>query len=176
MENGTWRVTISNSWDLNAIEVPTKDAIEDQTATLNWANAKQWIDRVALSLVEAGIGRDEVVVVQLPNSVELHLLRVACEKAGILCVPVLSNMREAEMKYGLAYTDAVAVVVPWTYRGFDYLEMIAKIRPTLPRLTHIFVGGNEVPDRLPKHFLFFTKCIIHNARFPPRENIFELYN
>ncbi len=146
MENGTWRVTISNSWDLNAIEVPTKDAIEDQTATLNWANAKQWIDRVALSLVEAGIGRDEVVVVQLPNSVELHLLRVACEKAGILCVPVLSNMREAEMKYGLAYTDAVAVVVPWTYRGFDYLEMIAKIRPTLPRLTHIFVGGNEVPE------------------------------
>ncbi|MFC2073110.1 AMP-binding protein [Chloroflexota bacterium] len=146
VEDGTWRATISNAWDLNAAETPTKDAIEDQTTTLSWADAKQWIDRIALSLVEAGIGRDEVVVVQLPNSVELHLLRVACEKAGILCLPVLSNMRESEMKYTLAYTDAVAVVVPWKYRDFDYIGMIAKIRPALSGLRHVFVAGNEVPE------------------------------
>jgi non-ribosomal peptide synthetase component E (peptide arylation enzyme) len=146
LENGTWRATISDSWDLNATEAPTKDAIEDTTATLSWAKAKLWIDRVALSLVEAGIGRDEVVVIQLPNSVELHLLRVACEKAGILCVPVLSNMREAEMKYSLGYTDAVAVVIPWTYRGFDYVEMITKIRPELPGLKHVFIAGNDATE------------------------------
>ncbi|MFC2021138.1 AMP-binding protein, partial [Chloroflexota bacterium] len=137
---------ISEVWDQNAAEVPTKDAIEDQSTTLTWDDAKQWIDRVALSLVEAGIGRGEVVVVQLPNSIELHLLRVACEKSGILCLPILSNMRESEMKYSLAFTDAAAVVIPWTYRGFNYVEMIAKIRPELPGLKHIFVAGNEVPE------------------------------
>ncbi len=158
VDDGTWRATISQVWDLNAIEAPTKDAIADQTTTLSWADAKQWIDRVALSLVAAGIGRDEVVVVQLPNSIELHLLRVACEKAGILCLPVLSNMRESEMKYTLAYTDAVAVVVPWTYRDFDYVEMIAKIRPALSGLRHVFVAGNEVPDGMPS--------ISHLARQP----------
>ena len=144
--NGTWKTTISRVWDQNATEVPAKDAIEDPTAKLTWADAKLWIDRVALSLVEAGIGRDEVVAVQLPNSIELHLMRIACEKAGVLCLPILSNMRESEVKYSLAYTDAAAVVIPKTYRKFDYAAMIEKIRPTLPKLRHVFVAGSEVPE------------------------------
>ncbi|MBI2851180.1 MAG: AMP-binding protein [Chloroflexi bacterium] len=141
--DGTWRTTISRVWDQNAAEVPAKDAIEDTATRLTWANAKLWIDRVALILVEAGIGRDEVVAVQLPNSVELHLMRVACEKAGVLCLPILSNMRESEVKYSLAYTDAAAVVIPTVYRNFDYAAMIEKIRPTLPKLRHVFVVGGE---------------------------------
>ena len=145
VKNGTWRTTISRVWDQNAVEVPDKDAIEDLTARLTWAEAKRWIDRVALSLVETGIERDEVVALQLPNSVELHLMRVACEKAGVLCLPILSNMRESEVKYSLGYTNAAAIVIPMVYRNFDYAAMIEKIRPALPRLRHVFIIGSEVP-------------------------------
>ncbi|MBI4283135.1 MAG: AMP-binding protein [Chloroflexi bacterium] len=143
---GLWKTTISEVWDRNATETPTQDAIEDERTALTWGDARQWIDRVALSLIEAELERDEVVAVQLPNSVELHLLRVACEKAGIRCLPIISNMRESEMKYSLEHTNAAAAVIPRTYRGFDYVDMLETIRPALPRLKHIFVAGSAVPE------------------------------
>ena len=146
VKNGTWKTTMSRIWDQNAIEAPESPAIEDPTGVLTWAEAVRWIDRIALSLVEAGIQRDELAAVQLPNSTELHLLRVACEKAGVLCLPILSNMRESEMKYSLNYTGAAALVIPWTYRNFDYVAMLEKIRPELPKLRRVFIAGSPVPE------------------------------
>ena len=144
----TERMTVSNMWDRNAREYPDRAAIEDSRVTLSWAEAKQWIDRVALGLLELGVDRDEVLGVQLPNCLELHLLRVVGEKAGIRCVPVTSNMRKAELEYILAKTGAVGVVIPWDYRGFNYVEMIEEIRPGLPNLKHIFIVGGKVPEGL----------------------------
>ncbi len=163
--NGTWKTCISRVWDQNAIEVPSKDAIEDTTARLTWASANLWIDRVALSLVDAEIGRDEVVALQLPNSIELHLMRIACEKAGVLCLPILSNMRESEVKYSLGYTDAAAIVIPTVYRNFDYAAMIEKIRPGLPKLRHVFAIGSDVP----RGYLSITELAKQpiEKRFPP---------
>lgn len=146
VESGYWKTTISNVWNRNAKIYPDKDAIEDLRTTLTWTEARQWTDRVALNLLELGIKRDEVIVVQLPNCIELHLLRVACEKAGVLCVPVTANMREKEMQYILKFTDASAVIIPWKYRKFDHLDMIEDIRSGLPQLRHVFVVSDEVPE------------------------------
>ncbi len=144
VKNGTWQTTVSRLWDSNAEQYPRKKAIEDLTRGYTWAEARAWTDRLALGLIEMGINRDEVVVLQLPNSVELHLLRVACEKAGILCIPVLSNMRESEMKYILQYTKAVALVITPEFRGFNYAEMVGNLRPELPNLRHVLIAGGEV--------------------------------
>jgi len=141
-------MTISNVWDRNAREHPNRAAMEDPRVTLTWSEAKQWIDRVALGLLELGIERDEVLVVQLPNCIELHLLRVVGEKAGIGCVPVTSNMRRAELEHILGQTGAVGVVIPWEYREFNYVDMIEGIRPGLPNLRHIFIVGDKVPEGL----------------------------
>ena len=144
----TGRMTISNLWDRNAREHPNRAAIGDLRVTLTWAEAKQWIDGVALGLLELGIERDKALIVQLPNCLELHLLRVVGEKAGIRCVPITSNMRQRELEHILGQTDAVAAVIPWTYRGFNYADMVEKIRPSLVSLKHIFIVGDKVPEGL----------------------------
>ncbi len=144
----TGGMTVSNLWDCNAREHPNRAAIEDPRVSLTWAEAKQWMDRVALGLLELGIERDEVLIVQLSNSIELHLLRVIGEKAGICCVPVTSNMRKTELEHILGQTDAVGVVIPSVYRGFNYVDMIEEIRPDLPNLKHIFSVGGKVPKGL----------------------------
>ncbi|MFC1948947.1 AMP-binding protein [Chloroflexota bacterium] len=138
--------TVSEMWDRNAREHPDWPAIEDVRTSLTWAEAKRWIDRVGLGLIEMGIGRDEVVVVQLPNSIELHLMRVVGEKAGIRIVPVTSNMRQAELEYILSRTSAISVVIPSEYRRFNYIDMVEKIKPGLPGLKHFFVVGETVPE------------------------------
>ncbi|MBW1613088.1 MAG: acyl--CoA ligase [Deltaproteobacteria bacterium] len=143
---GFWKTTISNMWDRNANEYANKAAIEDLRTTLTWAGAKQWTDRMALNLLELGIKRDDVIVVQLPNCNELNLFRVASEKAGVLCIPVIANMREKEMEYILRYTDARAVVIPWNHRRFDHFGMIESMRSVLPKLEHVLVVDDKVPD------------------------------
>ncbi len=140
--SGQWdRLTMSHIWDRNAAQSPHKEAIADPFKTLTWAEAKKFIDKAAAGLIDLGLDRDQLVVLQLPNSVELHLLRIACEKAGVICLPVLSNMREHEILYILEYTGAAAIVVPAEFRGFDYGSMMKGIRHQLPKLKHTIVIG-----------------------------------
>lgn len=146
-QSGQWdRLTMSHIWDRNATQFPSKEAIADPFRALTWAQAKNFIDRAAAGLIGLGLKRDDLVVVQLPNSVELHLLRVACEKAGVLCLPVLSNMREHEIRYILEHTQAAAIVTPTELRSFDYVNMIKSIRPYLPQLKHTLVVGKAADN------------------------------
>jgi non-ribosomal peptide synthetase component E (peptide arylation enzyme) len=74
---GYWQpTTLSELWDRNARDYPDKEAIVDSRTRLTWSQSKQWIDRLALSLLELGFKKDDMLCVQLPNSVELCLLRV----------------------------------------------------------------------------------------------------
>jgi non-ribosomal peptide synthetase component E (peptide arylation enzyme) len=137
------KFSISSCWDENARRYPRKEAIGDGSQTLSWAEAKTWIDQAAVGLVRLGIAKNEVVVIQLPNCVELHLLRAACEKAGIICVPILTTMREHEIRRILNYTNAVAVIVPQEFRKIKYLEIIRNIQPQLRSLKHVIGLGDN---------------------------------
>lgn len=146
IRKGFWKnITLSGLWDKNARDFPHEEAVVDQKNRLTWVEAKLWIDRLALGLLELGFIKGEVLVIQLPNSVELCLLRVACEKAGILSLPVLRTMRQKEVEYILHATKAAGIVIPWRYRGFDYFDMLQEIRPRLPSLRTILVAGDEIP-------------------------------
>ncbi len=146
IKRGEWDYTTNAYfWDRNAELYPDKEAVVDSRNRLTWAQAKQCIDRIALGLLELDIKRDEAVVLQLPNIVEVPLLRIACEKAGILGVQVMRTFRHHEVEHTLKYVEAVGVVIPWEFAGFNYFQMIEEIRPNLPALRHIFIVGDEVP-------------------------------
>jgi non-ribosomal peptide synthetase component E (peptide arylation enzyme) len=144
---GFWEdTTFSKICDQNARDFPNKEALVDSRTRLTWAQVKQQMDRLALKFLEMGFKRNEMIVIQLPNCVELWILRVACEKAGLLCLPVVRTLRHREMEHILSYTGAVGLVIPWQFRGFDYYEMIQELRPALPNLKHLFVAGDRVPE------------------------------
>lgn len=146
VKTGQWSlISWPEVWDNNVREYPDSEAIVDSHTRLTWTQAKQWIDRLALGFLEMGFKKDDVMVIQLPNSVELALLRLACEKAGILCAPVLRTLRHQEMEYILKFVDAKGIVIPLEFRGFNYLKMIEEIRPQLAGLKHIFLTGDNVP-------------------------------
>jgi acyl-CoA synthetase (AMP-forming)/AMP-acid ligase II len=112
---------------------------------LTWSQAHEWIDKLALGLMERGIKKDDLIASQLPNCIELCLLRVACEKAGILFLPAMPNLRRNEMEYMLGRSAAKAIVIPWESRQINYFESVQAMRPHLPQLDHIFVVGDKVP-------------------------------
>ncbi len=165
-ELGYWTgERISDFWDKNAAEYPDREALSDARVRLTWGEAKKWIDRMALGLLELGFKKDDMLVIQLPNCVELVLLRLAAEKVSVLCAPVLRTFRHQEMEYILSRTEAVGVVIPGQLRGFDHFQMIQDIKSNLPKLKHIISSCDEIPPGTISLRAMVEKDI--EARYPP---------
>jgi non-ribosomal peptide synthetase component E (peptide arylation enzyme) len=49
------------------------------------------------------------------------------------------------MGHILKRSGAVAVIIPWRFRGFDYYKMIQELQPNLPKLKHVVIAGEEIP-------------------------------
>ncbi len=144
--NGYWdSTTLSNLWARNAQLYPDAEAVVDARYRLTWAEANEWIDKLAIGLMERGIKRDEVIASQLPNCIELCFLRVACERAGIMFLPAMPNLRRNEMEFMLAKSKAKAVIIPWEFRKVNYFDTVQEMRPNLPHLEQVFVVGERVP-------------------------------
>ncbi|MDP2647231.1 MAG: AMP-binding protein [Desulfobacterales bacterium] len=147
LRKGYWEhTTWPEVWDRNAGNYPDREAIVDSQTRLTWSQAKKLIDRLALGLLQLGFKRDDLLALQLPNSVEVALLRLACEKAGILCLPALAALRQRELEYILRNVEATGIVIPLEFRNFNHFQMVAEIRARLPRLRHVFVTGDNVPE------------------------------
>jgi non-ribosomal peptide synthetase component E (peptide arylation enzyme) len=149
VRNGYWDYSIlPDYWEGNAKKWPDKEALVDSTGSrLTWAEANQRIDRIALAMVkDLKLNRDDRLMVQLPNMVEQVLVRLACEKAGILSIPELTTFRQAELKEIGSQTGAVGIVIPKEYRRFDHYQMVKELQADLPMLRHIIVAGEGVPQ------------------------------
>jgi len=179
LRRGVWQAfTLSDHWERNAARNPNGVAVSDGARALSWAEAKLWTDRLALALIQLGLKRDDLLAIQLPNSIELPLIRVACEKAGILSLPLPRTLRQAEMGLCLSSTEAAAVVLPWVYREFDYFEMIGELRERLPCLRHILIPGDKTPAgalsldkivRIPWEKELDPSVVLEARRYKPEE-------
>lgn len=148
LTKGFWDKTIlPDYWDRNARQWPDKEALVDSLGSrLTWAEATQKIDRIALALIkDMKLKRDDTLMVQLPNCIEQVLVRLACEKAGVLSIPEMTTFRQTELADIATRTGAVGIVIPKQYRKFDHYEMAKELQADIPNLKHIIVAGEDVP-------------------------------
>jgi cyclohexanecarboxylate-CoA ligase len=103
-------------------------------------------DRIAVGLARLGIGRNDVVACQLPNGWQFTALYLACSRIGAVLNPLMTIFRERELSFMLAHGRARAMVAPKRFRGFDYAQMLAGLRPALPDLEHLLIVGGEGPE------------------------------
>lgn len=103
-------------------------------------------NRLAAALRAHGIGRGDVVSFQLPNWWEFSILHLACLKLGAISNPLMVIFRERELRFMLGLAESKILVVPASFRGFDYAAMAANLREHLPKLAHVFVVGRDGPD------------------------------
>lgn len=148
LRKGYWTYeAVCDLWDKCAERYPDKEALADSKIRLTWGEAKRLIDRLALGLLELKIQSDALIVFQLPPSVELFLLRVACEKAGILGLIAARHLRNREMEFIFNKVgNAAGYVIPWKFGGFDYFKMYEEMKPNIPPLRHLIVSGDTIPE------------------------------
>jgi Acyl-CoA synthetases (AMP-forming)/AMP-acid ligases II len=129
--------------DEHAGNSPDKVAITDNRGSLTYGQLVQKTENLAAALLKLGIGAGEVVAVQSPNWAELAIAHLALDRIGAVFLPVHDGFRTEEMTLILGASKAVALILPTTYRDFDYRALIDSIAADLPALRHRIVLRDE---------------------------------
>ena len=110
---------------------------------LSYRDIDRLSDVLAARLTALGIERGDVVSFQLPNWWQFSVLHLACLKAGAISNPLMIIFRERELRFMLKLAETKVLVVPASFRNFDYARMAENIRGDLPALRHVFVVDGE---------------------------------
>ena len=100
---------------------------------------------VAGALQARGIGRGDVVAVQLPGSYAGAVIQVAVGLCGAVLLPVVMIYGPAEMNVVLRSSGAAAVVLPREYRGRPQAGTVLGGLSALPALKLAIVVGDDAP-------------------------------
>ncbi|MGD9598227.1 MAG: AMP-binding protein [Steroidobacteraceae bacterium] len=100
--------------------------------------------RIAAGLRQLGVGRGDVVAVQLPTWYETTVLYLALMHLGAIVLPIVSIYGAAEVEFILRQSKARLYFSPVKWRKADYLARHASLR-TLPTLQDIVVVGDGAP-------------------------------
>lgn len=108
---------------------------------LTWRALDDEVNRAMAALYAHGIRKDDVVITQLANTVELGSVYLACIKLGIVVSPAPVQYRENELNFIAATTDAVAAITASQIRKHDHAAMMLGVKRASPRLKTVFTVG-----------------------------------
>src|SRR5262249_17437418 len=124
---------------------PQREALVDSRRRVTYAELKDGIDRTAAVLKRHGIGRGDVVTIQLPNWIEFAFVFFALELIGAVANKISPDFRAREVSYILRFSKSRAYVCSQNFKGFDYPGMVRALMPELPdpRLICVVDGAGE---------------------------------
>ncbi|KRR25732.1 cyclohexanecarboxylate-CoA ligase [Bradyrhizobium lablabi] len=135
------------------VSIVADRADRGQALRLTYKELERRANCAATSLLQLGVGRGDIVTVQLPNWWEFVVTAFACSKIGAVMNPVMPILRERELVYILNFCKAKVFIVPKAYRGFDYAAMAQGMRGDLPDLQHVIVVDGDGPDSFERALL-----------------------
>jgi cyclohexanecarboxylate-CoA ligase len=155
---GYWRDrTINDDLDACVAHCPDKLALtavrslSGEVRRFTYRELAALADRIAVGLARLGVGRNDVVAMQLPNWRQFSLLYLACSRIGAVLNPLMPIFREHELAFMLSHGEAKVFIVPRTFRNFDHEAMARGLKKDLPALKRILVvegGGDDDFDAL----------------------------
>ncbi len=118
--------TLSRVVAEHAQQRPDGLAFIEAQARLSWRQYHQRAERLARVLVGAGLAAGERVAVWLPDTPGVHIVWLACERAGVVVVGIGSRSGAAEVRQLLEKTGAVALIAPTHFRGHDVADLVSR--------------------------------------------------
>src|ERR1700740_2139353 len=138
--SGWWgRDTIYGLLSARIAVHPDREALVDSRRRITYGELKDGIDRTAAVLKAQGIGRGDVVTIQLPNWIEFAFVFFALELIGAVANKISPDFRSREVSYILRFSKSRAYVCSPHFRGFHYPGMVRALMPELPDLRFICV-------------------------------------
>ncbi|MCZ6875376.1 MAG: AMP-binding protein [bacterium] len=147
VEAGYWpNTTVCSYLDAAVQRLPEKTAVVDPFGRLTYAELGRLVDRLALAFLDIGVEVGEVVSCQLPNWNQFVVIQYALSRIGAVSNPLIPIYRQRELRFMLKLAASKLVIIPRTFRDFDYTVMLRELHSELPALERIYVLGDEVPE------------------------------
>ncbi len=147
VESGVWlNTTLDDYLQQHARDCGDKLALVDRRWRLTYADLNRLAHRTACGLLQLGVTSGDVVSLQTPNWAEWLILHCAITKIGAVTNSIGAIYRHKEVSYILDYAESVLMLIPDTFRGFSYTDMMRELWPDLPQLQQLLVVGESTPD------------------------------
>jgi acyl-CoA synthetase (AMP-forming)/AMP-acid ligase II len=137
-EGGHWgRRTLLDALRETAAQAPDRPAVVDPAdrpdltgtaaRSLNYRELVAAVDAIATGLLDMGLRKDEIVVVQLPNVWELITMYLAVSRAGGILSPMPMQWRDNEFQNVKKLTEARFFFGMRDFKGADQLTIAGKL-------------------------------------------------
>lgn len=152
-EEGWWGdQTLADLFFANCAKYPERMALIDAPnrgdfafgapRRLTYAEMRAEVERYAGALVAAGLGKDDVIVIQLPNISEFVSLYFAAATIGAIVSPVAVQYRTHELSAMFGIVEPKAFICGTRMQHNDHL---AVVRPLLGNHIKLMTVGPDAP-------------------------------
>ncbi len=139
---------------LAVADPPNREAFSDGAPRRwTWAGLREQVGRWTALLHQHGLRKDDVIVMQLPNSVEMHAVYLACAMSGIVISPVPVQYRAHELHHVLAMTGARLAVTTRRVGAFAQAALWAGLKAQTPTLEQVWALGDGLAADWPEGVL-----------------------
>lgn len=155
--SGVWgNLTLDGLLAQTAREAPERMALIDPAnkneisggapLRFTYAQADAVINRLADTFLTLGLKPNDIVAMQLPNSVESVLTMLACSRAGLIVCPLPVMWREYELEAALPNIAPSALITARQICGQPHAEMMRHIAADLMTVRFVLGFGEQLPD------------------------------
>ena len=120
------------------------DIVGREPKRLTWWQLEDLVGRYAAVLTAHGLRKDDALVVQLPNLVDLLAIYLACARLGIIVSPAPVQYREHELIHICSSIDAKAAITASRIGKHAHGEMLVRVKAEAPTMQCVFVLGDAV--------------------------------
>ena len=147
--SGLWEgLTIGEMFERTARRSPDKLALVQGEQRLTYSELLARSRDRAARLAGLGLRPGDLVLMQLPNTIEFVVSYLAVNMIGVIPVMALRAHRQAEVRHFLRASGATVYLIPDVVGGFDFRVMAREMQAEFPELKHVLVAGEPAPGQL----------------------------
>ena len=171
VERGSWsNETFFTLLERQAARFASREAFADARGRISYGELRERIERCAAFLRRAGIGRGDVVTVQLPNRIDFPVVFFALELIGAVANKVNPDFRVRELEYIVNFSGSRGYVFPREFKGFDYGEMARGLQEKCKGLAHLFsdedINAGIIDVNLGGEFVYPVADVLAARKIP----------
>jgi acyl-CoA synthetase (AMP-forming)/AMP-acid ligase II len=151
---GLWvQTTLADSLRAAAEASPGRTVLVDADTRLDCATLYTQATRLATALL-ARMPTGSVVSFMLPNWHEAAVIYLAATLAGMVVNPILSSLRDHDLRFILEDAETAMIFVPHRFGGHDYAAMLERVTEAMSSAPEVVVLRGEAGSHTPYAVLF----------------------
>ena len=158
-----------------AQETPDQPALVGAGDSVTYRDLAEKVERISGGLSRLGLGRGDVIAIQLPNSVDFVATYLAISHIGAVMQTVHMPYRGAELEFLLRHGGARALVCAADAGGQSPAAMALDLTSALPALDHVIAAGGAVPGAVSLSDLASGDALAERTRLSGEDSFLLLY-